>query len=68
MWSGLARRGAGAIWSGMVRQVRQGAIGRALSGLARSGESRSGEAGLVCFVIVRRVELGFGESRSGEAG
>ena len=32
------------------------------------GESRSGEAGLACYVIVWRVELGDGEAGSGMAG
>ena len=32
------------------------------------GEFGSGEAGLACYVIVRRVELGDGEAGSGMAG
>ena len=64
----MARRGAGAIWSGTVRQVRRGEArsGAVWSVGFWSGAARRGRAGLVGFGIVLRGELGlasFGPER-----
>ena len=55
----MARRGAGAIWSGTVRQVRRGQVRFGLSG---SGQARHDVVGQVRLVMNRRVAVDTGEA------